>query len=86
MSASDWSPELLAESNGAVLRAKLAAADKLREKAVALLRQIYVVEEASRGVWTLAAVHGMPYSGPNYREELLALERACGLPSTEATR
>ena len=54
-------------------------AGELHEALVALLNKLDVVEKAISGVFVLAHVHGMPYSGPNYNEEY---DRGRELPGT----
>lgn len=44
-----------------------------------------IVEEDTKEAYTLAYLHGLPrpFRGRNYREKILALEKALGMPSTE---
>ena len=42
---------------------------KMHDAIVVLLDKLDVVEKAISGVFVLSYVHGMPYNGPNYKEE-----------------
>ena len=42
---------------------------KMHYAMVELLDKLDVVEKAISGMFVLAHVHGMPYNGPNYKEE-----------------
>jgi hypothetical protein len=46
--------------------------EALRQKAATLTARIKMIEQTLEyhSVWTLAAVHGAPYSGPTYEHEL----------------
>ena len=50
----------------------------LRKKAEALVAKLDEIHEnrSYRGVWSMAHVHGVIYSGPNYETELEELRKA----------
>lgn len=64
------------------LRADL---ERIRTAAQAFLDKLAEVEEATRGVYVIAQVHGCGYSGPSYNDERKALLTAltADAPRTE---
>lgn len=53
-----------------------------RQTAVDLVRKLEEIHAhpGFKAVWVCAQVHGEPYTGPNYKDELFALRSALGLP------
>jgi hypothetical protein len=51
-------------------------AEAVAQAAEALLRRLEAVEHALRDLYWMAANHGMPYNGPTYGTEKMALEQA----------
>lgn len=50
----------------------------LEAAAGALVRKLRLVQPVIENAFVMAAVHGARYDGPNYGNELRALERALG--------
>ena len=53
-------------------KALKAKCDGFRKALSDLLAKMEVVHKASEGVWSIAAIHGMPYTGPTYEAEFKA--------------
>jgi hypothetical protein len=55
--------------------------DDVRACAIALVLKLRAIHEDPqyRGVWMLSQAHGGQYTGPNYKDELAALESALAL-------
>lgn len=61
--------------------------DKLREALTTLLNKLDEVDKDSRGVFQIAAIHGMPYQGANYSKEYAATRALlASAPKDEKTR
>lgn len=55
--------------------------DKLHEAAKKLCERLREIHDHPEylAVWTCSQIHRGPYTGPNYAEELMALEKAVNL-------